>query len=116
MIAIFKLQDVIGNFCLTQRLWIDIVIKYVQWFTYCFSDETTTSNRQPEFTQLDIELSFTQPNDIMNLIENVFLQSWPKELSPITAPFRRITFNKAMDRYGSDKPDTRYSNFLVSNN
>lgn len=80
---------------------------------YYFSDETTTPNRQPEFTQLDIELSFTQPKDIMNLVENVFLKSWPKELSAITAPFRRMTFNEAMDRYGSDKPDTRYSNFLV---
>lgn len=87
-------------------------IEYAFDYHY-FSDETTTPNRQPEFTQLDIELSFTQPNDIMNLIENVFLQSWPKEFSAITAPFRRMTFNEAMDRYGSDKPDTRYSNFLV---
>lgn len=79
-----------------------------------YRDETTTVNRQPEFTQLDIELSFTQPNDIMNMIENVLTQSWPKELNAISAPFKRMSFDNAMDKYGSDKPDTRYSQFLVN--
>lgn len=83
-----------------------------EYFVF-YSDETTTVNRQPEFTQLDIELSFTSPNDIINLIENVLLESWPKELGTITVPFNRMSFNDAMDKYGSDKPDTRYSQLLV---
>lgn len=78
------------------------------------SDETTTVNRQPEFTQLDIELSFTKPDYILELIENVLRYSWPCELNSISTPFKRMTFNDAMDKYGSDKPDTRSDEFLVT--
>lgn len=78
-------------------------------------DETTTVNRQPEFTQLDLELSFTQPESILKLIENVLLNSWPKELPQIPISFRRMTYENAMGTYGSDKPDTRSTEFLVIN-
>lgn len=76
-------------------------------------DETTTVNRQPEFTQLDIELSFTQPESIMKLIENVLVNSWPNELPKIPNTFKRMTYEQAMETYGSDKPDIRSSEFLV---
>lgn len=72
-------------------------------------------NRQPEFTQLDIELSFTQPESIMELIENVLVNSWPKELPQIPNKFRRMTYQEAMETYGSDKPDTRSTEFLLKN-
>lgn len=78
-------------------------------------DETTTVNRQPEFTQLDIELSFTQPESIMKLIENVLVNSWPKELPTIPNTFPRMTYEQAMETYGSDKPDTRSKEFLLKN-
>lgn len=81
-----------------------------------FRDETTTVNRQPEFTQLDIELSFTNPECIMNLIENVLLHSWPCESQHFPVPFKKMTFDEAMDKYGSDKPDTRFNDLLVRNN
>lgn len=71
-------------------------------------------NRQPEFTQLDIELSFTQPESIMRLIENVLLNCWPQHLPNISLPFKRMTYEYAMETYGSDKPDTRSNEFLVS--
>lgn len=81
----------------------------------CYRDETTTPNRQPEFTQLDIELSFIEPNGIMELIENVLRYSWPKfgGCGEVVTPFARMTFADAMDKYGSDKPDTRSDAFLV---
>lgn len=77
-------------------------------------DETTTVNRQPEFTQLDVELSFTQPESIMKLIENVLVNSWPGELPKIPSTFKRMTYEEAMETYGSDKPDIRSNEFLVS--
>lgn len=79
-----------------------------------FSDETTTPERQPEFTQLDIELSFTDSEKIIALVENILQNSWPKELGTLPATFNRITFEEAMDRYGSDKPDMRYKEFQVT--
>lgn len=72
------------------------------------SDETTTPDRQPEFTQLDIELSFTDTEKVLALVENIIQHSWPKELGTLPVTFNRISFDEAMDRYGSDKPDMRY--------
>lgn len=81
----------------------------------CYRDETTTPDRQPEFTQLDIELSFTEPNGIIELIENVLINSWPKidGCGKVETPFPRMKFADAMDKYGSDKPDTRSDALLV---
>lgn len=76
-------------------------------------DESTTVNRQPEFTQLDIELSFTQPESIIELIENVLSNCWPSHLPIIQSKFERMTYKQAMETYGSDKPDIRSADFLV---
>lgn len=75
----------------------------------CFRDEDLRADRQPEFTQLDIEMSFISENDIQSLIERllkyVFSTVLDKELS---IPFKRLTYNEAFCSYGSDKPDLRY--------
>lgn len=97
-----------------QMLMAGAIDRYFQ-IARCYRDETTTPNRQPEFTQLDIELSFTEPNGIIELIENVLKYSWPiiDGCEQIVTPFRRMTFTDAMDKYGSDKPDTRSDALLV---
>ncbi|XP_064535213.1 aspartate--tRNA ligase, mitochondrial isoform X2 [Drosophila montana] len=80
----------------------------------CYRDEATRPDRQPEFTQLDIELSFTSRDDIMQLIEETLRYSWPKHLPKLQTPFRRITYEEALEKYGTDKPDTRFG-FLLNN-
>ncbi|XP_060654062.1 aspartate--tRNA ligase, mitochondrial isoform X1 [Drosophila nasuta] len=80
----------------------------------CYRDEATRPDRQPEFTQLDVELSFTSRDDIMQLIEETLRYSWPKHLPKLQTPFRRITYEEAMEKYGCDKPDTRFG-FLLNN-
>lgn len=72
-------------------------------------DESTRPDRQPEFTQLDIELSFTDRQNIMSLIEQLLQYCWPVDRNPIVMPFKRLTYEEAMDQYGSDKPDTRFN-------
>lgn len=77
------------------------------------SDESTRPDRQPEFTQLDIELSFTDRDSIMKLIEDLLAHCWPvlddaAAAVAAAAPFERITYADAMARYGCDKPDTRF--------
>ena len=73
----------------------------------CYRDEKPTHNRQPEFTQLDIEMSFVDCKGIMKLIENLILYCWPKEAGEVTIPFKHLTYTEAMESYGSDKPDLR---------
>lgn len=73
----------------------------------CYRDETPRHDRQPEFTQLDIEMSFTDSEKIMELIENVLAYSWPEESEGITVPFERMKYDDAMEFYGIDKPDLR---------
>ncbi|GAA5144363.1 aspartate--tRNA ligase [Prosthecobacter algae] len=75
----------------------------------CFRDEDLRADRQPEFTQIDIEASFIEQNDIVTLVEGL-LGSMFKAGQGVDIPtsFPRITYQEAMDRYGSDKPDTRY--------
>ncbi|XP_036344295.1 aspartate--tRNA ligase, mitochondrial-like isoform X1 [Rhagoletis pomonella] len=96
-----------------QMLMAGAIDRYFQ-VARCYRDEATRPDRQPEFTQLDIELSFTTREDVMQLIEEVFRYSWPKQFPPIQTPFRRITYEEAMEKYGTDKPDTRFG-FTMTN-
>lgn len=75
----------------------------------CFRDEDLRADRQPEFTQVDIELSFIDREDIYALIEGLFKKVWKDVLNvDITTPFPRMSYKEAMSRYGVDKPDTRF--------
>ncbi|OZJ02797.1 hypothetical protein BZG36_04426 [Bifiguratus adelaidae] len=88
--------------------------RYFQ-FARCFRDEDLRADRQPEFTQVDLEMSFVQPNDVQKVIEAILKSVW-KEVLAIELPanaFKRITYNDAMRRYGSDKPDTRYGMEII---
>lgn len=86
--------------------------KYFQ-VSRCFRDEDLRADRQPEFTQIDIEASFVEKEDIQALIEKVFVNAFKKVLSiNIEAPFFRISYQDAMDKYGNDKPDMRYAMLL----
>lgn len=80
----------------------------------CFRDEDLRADRQPEFTQIDIEASFIQQDDIINLVEGL-LGSMFKAGQGVDIPksFPRMTYQEAMDRFGSDKPDTRFGNEIV---
>ena len=80
----------------------------------CFRDEDLRADRQPEFTQIDIEASFIQRDDIVNLVEGLLVSMFKAGTGrDIPSPFPRMTYQEAMDRYGSDKPDTRYGNEIV---
>ncbi|KAM3962919.1 aspartyl-tRNA synthetase, mitochondrial [Aphomia sociella] len=72
----------------------------------CYRDETTRPDRQPEFTQLDIELSFTNIEGIITLIEQLIYTTFIKNIPQ--PPFKRITYKNALESYGTDKPDLRY--------
>ncbi|XP_052896437.1 aspartate--tRNA ligase, mitochondrial [Anopheles moucheti] len=90
-----------------QMLMVGAIDRYFQ-IARCYRDESTRPDRQPEFTQLDIELSFTDRDKVIELIEQVLMKSWPYGDNPIRGPFPRMTLAEAMERFGSDKPDTRF--------
>ena len=87
--------------------------RYIQ-LARCFRDEDLRADRQPEFTQIDLEMSFVDVEDIYSLTEG-FMKRLFKEIlnKDIVTPLPRLTFNEAMERYGSDKPDTRFGNEIV---
>jgi aspartyl-tRNA synthetase len=74
----------------------------------CFRDEDLRADRQPEFTQIDLEASFVTPEDIYGVVEAVLVALWDEAGEPVEAPFRRMAHREAMERYGVDKPDLRF--------
>jgi len=87
--------------------------RYMQ-IAKCFRDEDLRADRQPEFTQIDVEMSFIEMDDIMEIAENCVRRVW-KDVAGIEMPaqIRRMEFSEAMARYGSDKPDLRYGLEIV---
>ena len=82
--------------------------RYLQ-ITKCFRDEDLRADRQPEFTQIDMELSFVDVDDVIDVNERLLQKLWKDILDvDVPVPFKRITWQEAMDRFGSDKPDTRF--------
>ncbi|MDE6733431.1 MAG: aspartate--tRNA ligase [Oscillospiraceae bacterium] len=91
-----------------QLLMISGFDKYIQ-LARCFRDEDLRADRQPEFTQIDLEMSFVDTDDILEVLEG-FAKRLYKEILDvdIATPLPRLTFDEAMNRFGSDKPDTRF--------
>jgi aspartyl-tRNA synthetase len=96
-----------------QILMVAGVEKYFQ-LARCYRDEDLRADRQPEFTQVDIEMSFIDREDIYALIEGLLKRVWKTALNiDVPTPFKRISFEEALNRYGIDKPDTRFAMELV---
>jgi aspartyl-tRNA synthetase len=99
-----------------QLLMVSGLDRYFQ-IVKCFRDEDLRADRQPEFTQIDVEMSFADQEDIFGIVEGLmkvyFKEVWNKELS---LPLPRLTFDEAMEKYGSDKPDTRFGLEMVTLN
>ena len=87
--------------------------KYFQ-IVKCFRDEDLRADRQPEFTQIDVEMSFIDEEDIYEMHERLMKDIWKKILNiDLKIPFRRIAYDEAMSKYGSDKPDLRFGLELI---
>ena len=97
---------------LKQLLMVGGVERYYQ-VAKCFRDEDLRADRQPEFTQVDIEMSFVDQDDVMSALEEVLTDAFGRMGVDLPTPLRRIQYWDAMDTYGSDKPDTRYGMHLV---
>lgn len=97
---------------LKQLLMVGGVERYYQ-VAKCFRDEDLRADRQPEFTQVDIEMSFVDQNDVMSALEEVLADAFGRMGVEMPTPLRRMNYWEAMDTYGSDKPDTRYGMHLI---
>ncbi|VWL97220.1 Aspartate--tRNA ligase [Collinsella aerofaciens] len=97
---------------LKQLLMVGGVERYYQ-VAKCFRDEDLRADRQPEFTQVDIEMAFVDQNDVMSALEEVLSDAFGRMGVEMPTPLRRMDYWEAMDTYGSDKPDTRYGMHLV---
>ncbi len=96
-----------------QILMVAGIEKYFQ-LARCYRDEDLRADRQPEFTQIDIEMSFIEREDIYNLIEGLLKRLWKVAIDlDIETPFPRVSFNEVMNRFGIDKPDTRFDLELI---
>lgn len=91
-----------------QLLMISGYDRYMQ-LARCFRDEDLRGNRQPEFTQIDLELSFTEPEEIYKLTEGLMVKLFEETISvKVETPFQRMTYQESMENYGSDAPDIRF--------
>ena len=97
---------------LKQLLMVSGVERYYQ-LARCYRDEDFRADRQPEFTQLDMEMAFVDQEDVMAMAEKVIAAIWKSAGYDVQLPIQRITWQDAMDKYGSDKPDLRFGNPLV---
>jgi len=97
---------------LKQLLMVSGVERYYQ-VAKCFRDEDLRADRQPEFTQVDVEMSFVTQDDVIGAMEEVLGEAFASVGVPFEAPLRRIPYREAMETYGTDKPDTRYGMHLV---
>jgi aspartyl-tRNA synthetase len=82
--------------------------RYYQ-FARCFRDEDLRADRQPEFTQIDIEMSFVEPDDVYAVVESLMVKMFREIGVEVSPPFRRISYAEAIDRFGTDRPDTRFA-------
>ena len=91
-----------------QILMVSGIDKYFQ-IARCFRDEDPRADRQAEFTQIDVEMSFVDSNDVMGVYENLIAKVWKEILDvDVTIPMRRVSYKEAMDNYGTDRPDLRF--------
>lgn len=96
-----------------QLLMVGGIERYFQ-IARCFRDEDLRADRQPEFSQIDVEMSFIEESDIQTIMENLFKKIFKTIKGiDISIPFIQMTYNDAMDTYGSDKPDTRFDMKLI---
>ena len=90
-----------------QLLMVGGVERYYQ-VAKCFRDEDLRADRQPEFTQIDLEMSFVEQKDIIEMVEGLLKEGFKAAGVEVKPPFKQMTWQEAMDKYGSDKPDVRF--------